>query len=187
MPNIPWTEIAAAFGSLILISLRLCYSHLKKQLKSHNSEAVAKLEKIGSEFSNNGGSSLRDAIDRIEGVTVMNTGRIWAMMADDSSARWEADVKGECIYMNRTGMKWAGRSFAELRGRGWVNVIDPLDRARVVKEWFDAVRDGRSFESHYSWLDINNDPIPVSAVSHPLRDAKGVVTGWIGVCERREP
>jgi len=140
MSESPWAEVLAGIGALILLGIRLGYSHLRKLLEHAAAKQSQKLEKIEGEFSNNGGSSLRDAVDRIENSVSANTGRIWGMLADARSARWETDAKGDYTYMNRTGLRWTGRPFSDIRGRGWINAVAPEDRDRVVAEWFKAER-----------------------------------------------
>ena len=54
------------------------------------SQVLAKLDEIIAQFNNNGGSSLRDAIDRVEMRLLMNEQRHKALLLETPNGVWEA-------------------------------------------------------------------------------------------------
>lgn len=165
----PWTELTAALGAAITAGI---------------ATALSKLRKLLNEFKPNGGTSMRDAINRIENVAAANTGRIQALAADTSRAVWEASADGRCTFMNRTGLRWVKRTMSELRGNGWLVTIHPDDLGRIRRMWSDCVKSERAFEASYRLIDSQGEAIPITAHSHPLRDSRGTIVGWLGICER---
>jgi hypothetical protein len=51
------------------------------------------------------------------------------------AAIFRADVKGNCTYANRRCEEGTGRPLEELLGQGWIRVMHPEDRDRVLAEW----------------------------------------------------
>lgn len=165
----PWGQVLASVGGVLLLMLSIVQSRLKQ---------------VTEQFKANGGSSVRDQLNRIEVGMSANKGRIWALMNNSELAIWESTADGGCVYVNKTGLRWLGRTNSEMTGRGWINSIVREDRARVIEEWHAAVTDQRTFELTYGWLASDDTEFEVHAQSHPLRDSNNNITGWIGICER---
>jgi PAS domain S-box-containing protein len=51
------------------------------------------------------------------------------------AAIFRADVQGACTYANQRCAESAGRPVADLLGEGWLRVMHPEDRDRVLAEW----------------------------------------------------
>jgi len=150
------------------------------------------LDVIHKEFSPNGGSSMKDSINRIEhsiGVLrkdvaeeVFKTGsRQWALVATQKDPVWESDANGLAIRVNSQLSNLVQRGFEDFKGAGWENVIHILDRERVSAEWEEAVSKARAFESEYRVVTaITKDVFSVRAIATPYYDHEGQIIGWIG-------
>lgn len=142
---------------------------------------IETLDKVAHEFSPNGGSSMRDAIDRIEARQIIAEQRQKLLVMDSPFAVFETDETGEFVDVNRTYCRWIGRSPMEMTGMGWVNTIAPAWRACVVKQWTLAVNQEREFSMNYRLLDTDDKTIPVHCTAFPLYNHKKKLSGWIGI------
>lgn len=112
-----------------------------------------------SEFRPNGGSSLKDVVNRVE---------TWVKALDQSNAqirealvsideRWRAfhmdhenglveyDADGRITWTNRTFREMTGLENESLIGWGWINAVTPEQREFVEAGWREAVASERDF------------------------------------------
>lgn len=144
------------------------------------SQVLAKLDEIIAQFNNNGGSSLRDAIDRVEMRLLMNEQRHKALLLETPNGVWEADEQGARTWVNRTCCQILRRTSEELLGLGWQDFVAQDDLERVRTEWNNAVNNRKAFHCHFKYTLPDNSTIKVFVKAHPLIDNKGVLRGWIG-------
>lgn len=142
------------------------------------------VQNLAKQFQRNGGTSVRDSLDRIESIARHQEERMRVMLGMVPFAITETDAAGGLVYANRTYLRWTGREDEELRGEGWVNALDPRDRERVMREWRAAVASQRSFESRFRLLDADGKPFIVYARAIPLRTLSGTVSGYIAIIAR---
>ena len=126
------TTISALLGILYAM-YRSAKSAIQKILNISN-----RIQMISDQLTSNGGSSLVDAVARIEARQVRNEQRERAFLHHHSTPMFELDEK-LCL-------KWANSSFLKLVqfdsddaiGYGWHNTICEKDRRRVVEEFNNA-------------------------------------------------
>lgn len=128
----------------------------------------------------NGGSTIRDAISRIESGTQANSERMVAILQRDTTPAFETDASGEVSFVNRAYINLAGRQFHELLGHGWVLTVHTEDRAAVRMEWDEAIRDVRAFESRYRVVDTQGHIHNVIAYFQPMYTTTRKCAGFIG-------
>lgn len=139
------------------------------------------LQQINEQFSPNGGSTLRDAINRIEARQLIQEQRHKMLSMDAPFAIFETDANGNYIDVNRTYCRWVGRSLSELQGNGWVNCIAPNWQDTVMSSWNTALLQQREFTMKYRLIDTEDESIAVYGTAFPLYDAKKVLVGWVGI------
>lgn len=166
-----WVAIAAFF-SLVVGVVGTAFYWGRKQFLT--------VQSVLAEFKPNGGSSLRDAINRIQNTMVVIDARQWALVAGLKDPMWESDARGGCARANRALLDLTQRNFDELRGSGWENIVCPEDRKRVWEEWIDAVERHRTFECLYCVLDRGGQRFRVQAIAIPFHSASGEVVGYVG-------
>jgi PAS domain S-box-containing protein len=145
---------------------------------------LANIEEIKHQLTPNGGSSLRDAVDRIETRMILTEQRAKLLCMDSPMAVFEADAAGEFIHVNRTFARWTGRSQSELTGNGWVNTLSPADRVSVYSDWLDAISQEREFTAEFSLRDADGAPIKVHCSAFPMLDRKCTLAGWMGTLNK---
>lgn len=166
-----WVAIAAFFTLVSGIVASAVYWGRKQYLA---------VERVLAEFQPNGGSSLRDAINKIQSTITIVDARQWAIVAGLRDPMWESDADGNCVRTNRALLDLVQRTFDEMAGAGWENIVSVDDRARVWKEWADAVSRKRPFESVYCVVNRAGTKFRVHASSIPFHTPDGVVAGFIG-------
>ena len=128
-----------------------------------NLAGVSKLEtditEIKLQLRTNGGTSLKDAINRIESklgevredVSVLK-GRESARMYLDAQPTFECDANGYATALNKSLLDIMGLDIDEAIGYGWLKAVKAIDQDRVQKEWEASVRNGREFNSNNTFI-----------------------------------
>ena len=179
------------------VGLRVVWTLLKKlrgklkgmfgirDLKADLGLVAERLDQIIFEFMPNGGSSMKDQLNRLESDMALANERQRARMLDTPEMIFETDADGHCVWVNRTYSKAVQRNFTELLGFGWVNGIAVGDRERVVSEWYKAVEENREFEIEFQFQDADGNAFPVTCRSYKMRDWRtGKAVGFLGRCDK---
>jgi len=102
---------------------------------------------------------------------------------------FEANIDGDCTFVNQKWEQLTGLTFEEAMGKGWMRAMHPDDAERVGKAWYEAAVAGVLFSIDFRYLSTRREVVWVQASSMPLRAASGALTGCIGtivdVTERR--
>lgn len=133
--------------------------------------------KVQDQFKPNGGSSLRDAIDRIEKNLHILDARQISLFDLSLAGVFITDEKGHCIYVSPSWCELTGLLPMQAMGDGWTAGIDQNDRERVFLEWHRATERGAIFESKYITETGKRVVSRASAMYHP--QTKKVI-GFIG-------
>lgn len=141
-----------------------------------------KLDLILGELKPNGGSSLKDQLNRLEAsVSISEAQRLLILDANPNGV-WTSDTDGNLVWMNNTLKVRCGATLDEVEGTGWINIIHPADRKLVLDEWEQAVKYKRVFNLHYRLTNLQtNQPITVHGVATPAKSYDGSVVGFNGV------
>jgi len=129
----------------------------------------------------NGGSSLRDAINRIESFQI-------SALTLTGKAYWISDPDGKCSYASPQLATMQGVHPEQVLGWGWVSQIAPQDREQVRLRWDSAVKDQREFHESYRFIWPDGTLLPVRGHAIPIIHAQSKkVMGMIGWAEREVP
>jgi PAS domain S-box-containing protein len=143
----------------------------------------AKVDALSAQVLPNGGSSLRDAIDRIGGrvdeLDVVIRTR-WHM--DPHIASFRNDENGACTAANLKLCQLFGAPESEITGMNWRNFVHPSDMDRMTREWLEAVKMGADFTMRVKYQDSKGVPIPALCTAKAVR-VGGKIYGWIGIVE----
>ncbi len=165
LENIPWTEILTGVASLVLLFLRL---------------ANTKLKVLIAQLTPNGGTSLRDSVNRIEQHVGELTAVNEAVQQLSRKPMFKTDPAGNCIWINTSYSITTGKDIEDLKGEGWLSVIHPDHRKMVCDEWESAVNDHRRFDLRYNVVNTNTgNEYLVNCKAYPVIVNKKV-TGYIG-------
>jgi PAS domain S-box-containing protein len=87
----------------------------------------------------------------------------------DGTGYVETNKEGGLIYCNTQFVHWTGMSVDDAKGYGWASAIHPDDRARVVNDWMNAVKEQRPIDLWFRYK-YNSIITPVHARSVVVRD-----------------
>ena len=173
LDSIPWTEILAAIGALIVLLLQ--YGNVK-------------LRKIVLETKNNGGSTIKDQIHRIESsikeldATTKHLA-VWVEASQHLTSKpmFKADDSGRFTWINVALAKLLGLGFEDLKGYGWLSYVHGEDVERVSREWAESVKDKRKFETTFRVKNESSNTIRnVKAKAFPVYLPDKVI-GFLGM------
>lgn len=181
-----WESIAVIIASLMAMApiynyaIRPMFRFLRSQAKAVMllPELADSMRQIRNELTTNGGSSLKDAVVRIERRQAENTQMIQAMFHHGS---FKADTNGSIIDVSKAMCKLFRRSNSELMGNAWITWVAEDDRDDVEREWNKAILGKRDFDEHFSIRMDDRTEVKVHLRADQLLDPKGVCTGYFGV------
>lgn len=90
------------------------------------------------------------------------------------------DPMGNGLFVNRHWCALTGMDPHEVQGAGWTRILHPEDAEEASRKWFAATSSGQDFHAEYRFKTLDGRVIWVSATAAPLRDASGVISGYIG-------
>lgn len=141
--------------------------------------AIPVLLEIAEQFKPNHGSSLRDAVDRIE-ISLAHLRSVDRILLSMSpKAHFETDQHGLCVWANEGYQRLTGLSLQECIGNGWINSVAFQDREAVFDEWNAAIEEQRNFSAEYRYA-RGGKMVPVRCSTTICLDSRGRVTGAIG-------
>lgn len=154
-------------------------------------EAIALLPKrvdaLAAQFERNGGSSLRDAVDRtnasvksfgeaLEELNIRGRTR-WRM--DYGVPGWEADDRGRWISANTKLCDMFEVSEEDLTGMNWKNIVYHQDADKLFAAWERVVRESSHLNTSARCLTSCGDLVHIRFKAHAMK-INGRVVGWIG-------
>lgn len=152
------------------------------RLNALESSLGGKLDEIIKELKPNGGSSIKDQLNRLETAVSISQAERLLLLDTVSKGVFAGDVKGYWTWANEALRKAVGGSMADFVGNNWENVVYPEDREIVSKEWERAIDQQRDFNLHYRLNNLDtNQPVKVHAIATPARNFAGDIIGWNGV------
>lgn len=184
-----WGVIAASLTAIGICGAGLWKYVIKigwdRLVEVHNflTEALPTLTKIAEEFRPNGGSTLRDSLDRIEVSLARNSNMATILLQEAPDAVFITDGDGNCTWVNDTYTQWTGLSVEQAFGKGWHQAIALSDREAVFDEWDSAVKDKINFTGHYKWTNGIRE-FAVRCRTKLTIGPKGNLVGAIGVVKR---
>ncbi|CAG8536173.1 3971_t:CDS:2, partial [Acaulospora colombiana] len=89
---------------------------------------------------------------------------------------------GDCNWVNMRLLKYTGRSIDDLLGHGWMEVVHPEDRPRVLEMWRTTFSRGEGSSAEYRMRRFDGQYRWFLGRAGPLRDARGVNIRWFGTC-----
>jgi len=135
-----------SFGSFITFFIWLyknIFKPAKKIIESHD-DLVKSINVIESELTPNSGTSIKDAIQRIEKHQLIIDQRSKAIFFSHDTPIFEVDSNGNIM--------WANEKFHEVMGHrnlnllDWINFIDEPKRERFIKEFSTCSETGREIK-----------------------------------------
>lgn len=93
---------------------------------------------------------------------------------------WRCDSSGKLIDISDDWLELVGRERADVLGSGWLDAVDPQDRAEHEQAWRTAVAEKAPFERETLLRTSDGSVRHFLARSAPVRDADGRLVEWVG-------
>lgn len=201
-----FANIAAITGGIVgvVVLFRKVIIPATRRFKA-TLERFDKIDDVLKELKPNGGTSLRDSINRIEDEMHSQTERLrshdrkldrltqtqWALTQNARCGIFETDRSGAFIRVNQTFARIVGHAQDECRGHNWYNFVASEDRERVMTEWNDAVEWHRDVEISFNMQHSDGHTFKAllkakaledtyAGGDKPSEDALPAVSGWVG-------
>ena len=143
-------------------------------------ELYGKIQKMAEEFRPNGGSTLRDAINRIEEKVTVQDQKTLAIIKSLPIGTSVRDAKGKIIDLNRSLCVITGRTESELKGDNWTNWIHPTQKEAVLEQWERCISSDVNFDMEYQMVRSDGKIQTVHHVAFRLVDNHNNLLGFLG-------
>lgn len=196
-----WGPVVATIGGVIGIATKI-WPHIKNaktktktffcdfsqipakidEIFSNQQSIVDRVSKIEKELTHNGGTSIKDAIKRIEDKMLKHDAYIKLRMHLEHSPSFECDLSGDVVWINRSYTEVFGLSISDIKGKRWLATIHYDDKEEVIQEYERILHDKRSGELKFRVL-IRNKYQNCIVRIWPMEKDDGEIIGWFGYSE----
>ena len=178
-------EIGKVVGAIVaILGISKIMPHLKKIgiFIKDVARAPFLLQKIISELEPNGGSSIRDSINRIENAQTILSQKLAYSIDQNGCGFFFTNALGVCVEVSPGYCRMVGKGDEESLGTKWIFNIHVKDRLRVISEWKESIDNQAVFSSEYSMVNSSGDEIVVKCHATPMKHANTII-GYFGIIE----
>jgi PAS domain-containing protein len=144
-------------------------------------ETLFELNKfVREKLTKNGGSSIFDAVKRIEDRQIVSDGRQSALLNDSKNGYFFCNTLGYNSWVNRTYARFLDCGTNELLGFAWKRFIKTEELERYNKIWTNAFKDGCEFEDTVEFVNAHGDKVALHISVSLVQNEKGETTSYIG-------
>lgn len=141
-----------------------------------------KLDEVMEQFRPNGGSSIKDSLNRIELKQASNENITNFLINSLSVPMFKTDSLGLFTWVSKTYLDIASRDLEELIDWGWLSCIHEEDVDRVRTRWKHSIEEKRIYEDKYRIVTPQGGIILVQAKAAPTF-FNNKIAGWVGALE----
>ncbi|WP_437494621.1 PAS domain S-box protein [Sorangium sp. So ce1014] len=94
---------------------------------------------------------------------------------------WVSDLEGRNVYASEAFLRMTGMTQAQCSEDGWLDALHPDDRHKMAI-FARCLRTGEPFEEELRCLGADGAVHPVLDRAVPIRDERGEITSWVGLC-----
>lgn len=145
------------------------------------SSMIKDVEEIRREIKPNGGSSIKDAVNRIEARLINMEHVQSALRQDGPMGIFQCKTDGRNIDVNRTYCRLLKCTKEELLDFGWKNFISEESRESYEIDWKDAFEDGREISATLNFVSRDGEIINTDVRCYPITDISGEVVQYLGI------
>jgi PAS domain S-box-containing protein len=142
-------------------------------------ETSIEVKRLSTELKPNGGSTIRDLLDRIERNQTVQGEKQRAVFTTLPIGIFEADVQGNVTWANRKLCRMTGRTPNELKGSGWINALKYEDRTRVRANWINSIASQSEYEERATLTTPDAVNTHAFIQSMKLENADGGAIGYV--------
>lgn len=174
--------VFAFFGLTWRYFLKKKYEEFKVDLQNLQklTEYIPKIERIDFELKPNGGSSIRDAINRIESLVTVQDKKLLSLFQSMPFGTFITDEFGNWTQVNLMLCRISERTETELKGRNWMRCIEESDRANVILEWERSIKNEMIFDMETNYITPTEDLKAIRISASQIYNHKNQLVGYFG-------
>jgi PAS domain S-box-containing protein len=143
-------------------------------------ELCKRVGAIENELKPHGGTSLRDAVTRVEQMTIGTRAHVRLQYQMNLTPTFEIGTDGSATWVNRAYIEEYGMGLDDISGNKWLSNIHPDDRERVMKEYAHIIEDKRQGSIQYR-AQFKGEPYRnMDIIVYPIFDHESACLGWVG-------
>lgn len=147
------------FGGTLFVAFRYKIK-LDKSIESQE-KLNTDFQVLFAQFRPNGGSSLRDAIDRIEKETAFQSMELKYLDTSNTVGTFRADLDGKITHVSVRLQSMLNHAEAEFIGMSWFDFVHQDDVERVLSAYIRSHSSGLNFNENFrvcradEWIEVN--------------------------------
>ena len=114
--------------------------------------------------------------EQLEESTKLLSGILQATPVGVFRLNWQ----GHVTFINETFSKITGIPFEDIKGKYWADILEPVDRQKLIREIGEAIRNRKVIGSETRFISPNGSIYWLYGQVVPLFDSAGDLTGWVG-------
>jgi len=177
-----YLAIASGVAGALAVSFKvLKWGYTTVQDVQRKLDSIAELSR---ELVPNGGTSLRDSLNRVEASVAMLTYKMRMVVELNEWDAFESDSKGNWTCVTGRFHSHVGLDSDDLLGYGWLNSVHPDDRERISSEWTTALSQERDWITKFSSRNIHTGESHEYRIRAEALRMNGSLIGHLGLIER---
>ncbi|MCE5249054.1 PAS domain S-box protein [bacterium] len=92
---------------------------------------------------------------------------------------FQADLFGDCLFVNEKWCEITGLSREEAAGKGWIKALHPDDREFITKEWYNSARSRKEFAFEYRFMTSEGKTSWVFGTAAAIQNETGETIGYL--------
>lgn len=157
-------------------------------------EALTSIEAIRREMFTNGGTSMRDAMNRVTDIvkelakdTAMSVAQNRALSEQSAIGMFQGDIEGAVIWSNEALRQLTGLRPEQIAGRGWIGGVDAADRRLVESDWMLSTANRSPYTALFRLTHVGTGlSTPVKCEATPVFADGGIGSGWLAIFRVRK-
>jgi len=174
-----WIKLARKL-ELEMAENKLAVDSGRKEIDDVKKSVIDLTNFVRDKLTKNGGSSIFDAIKRIEERQMASDSRQSALLNDSKNGYFFCDPHGKNTWTNRTYARFLDCGTNELLGFSWKKFIKTDELARYSKIWENAFQDGCEFEETVDFVNAHGEKVGLHISVSAVQNEKGETTSYIG-------
>jgi len=122
----------------------------------------------------------RESEERIRRSTEQHIRETRTMIDAIPQQIWSGPAKGSNDFCNERLRSYTGLSLEQFQGEGWLSILHPDDRERVLKAWQDSVAKGTPYEQEERHRGVDGKYRWFLNRGVPVHDEEGHIVRWYG-------
>ncbi len=144
------------------------------------------LKIIADQLVPNGGSSLRDAVDRLEANQVLMGRKQGIMLETGRIMILTMDPGGSVVDVSEPLCDMLDRNKEDLLGNNWISAVHPDDRLELEEQWNSAIDARRNMDTSFRFMvDGERECVGVVMKASALPAVKNKSNGYLAVITRK--